>query len=513
MRATISLRAALSDPRLLGHVLRGPSWLPWRVLLIAAMGEALTDGEREMFNELTGREREPLVRVSELAAVVGRRGGKTTAMAAAATYVASCCDHTDALARGETGVVLCVAQATDVAKKIIDFCEAYLQDSVILRQLIKSRTDASLELTNNINIEARPASFRKLRGPTYVCCLVDEVAYFFVEANYANPDVEVLAAIRPGLLTTQGPLIMASSPYSKRGALYDNFRKHYGPDGAQRILVAKGGTRTFNQTIPQEEIDRELERDRARNTAELLAEFRGDLESYVSLEVVEQCVGSYFEMPPADQINYSAFVDPSSGAMDSFSLAISHREKDRIVIDAVYERTPPFSPETVINELCGVLKRYYVHRVTGDRFGGQFPAEQFLKRGISYQPSEKSKTDIYVDFLPMLNSGTVTLPRNDRLVHQLASLERTVTKGSGKDVIDHPRDMHDDLANVCAGAATVVHTKYRYDSSLNWVSGPTPSDPAVADAEAARRFQEDRLNRHILVQGGYYRHLGGYRRF
>jgi hypothetical protein len=30
MRPTTTLRDALSDPALLGHVLRGPSWLPWR---------------------------------------------------------------------------------------------------------------------------------------------------------------------------------------------------------------------------------------------------------------------------------------------------------------------------------------------------------------------------------------------------------------------------------------------------------------------------------------------------
>jgi hypothetical protein len=270
-----------------------------------------------------------------------------------------------------------LAQDTKVAAKIIAFCQAFIEDSPILDQLIKSRSDDCLELTNGINIEARPASFRKLRGPTYVAAIADEIAYFFTEANYANPDVEVLAAVRPGLLTTRGPLIMASSPYAKKGVLFEAFRKHYGPDGASRILVAKGGTRVFNETIPQAEIDRELERDRARNTAELLAEFRGDLESYVSLEVVEQCIGSYFELPPAERVNYSAFVDPSSGAMDSFSMAVSHREKDQIIIDALYEKAPPFSPEQAIAELCNVLKRWRIHKVVGDRFGGQFPESSF----------------------------------------------------------------------------------------------------------------------------------------
>ena len=100
---------------------------------------------------------------------------------------------------------------------------------------------------------------------------------------------------------------MASSPYAKKGVLWDTYRKHYGADGAPNVLVAKGTTREFNATIPQSEIDRELERDRARNTAELLAEFRSDLESFVSLEVVEACIGQYYELAPAAITSYHAF--------------------------------------------------------------------------------------------------------------------------------------------------------------------------------------------------------------
>ena len=103
------------------------------------------------------------------------------------------------------------------------------------------------------------------------------------------------------------------------------------------MLVAKGTTRDFNQTIPQVEIDRELERDRARNTAELLAEFRNDLESYVAYEVVEACIGSYFEMAPARSTSYYAFTDPSGGSDDSFTLAICHRDGERVVIDCIRE--------------------------------------------------------------------------------------------------------------------------------------------------------------------------------
>jgi hypothetical protein len=76
-----------------------------------------------LFTQLTGREREPLQRVQEFAAVIGRRGGKSRAMAVLATYIAGLCVH-DALVPGERGVLLCVALDQRVAKIILDYAEA-----------------------------------------------------------------------------------------------------------------------------------------------------------------------------------------------------------------------------------------------------------------------------------------------------------------------------------------------------------------------------------------------------
>jgi hypothetical protein len=59
----VPLREALSDPNLLGTAITGDSWRSWRTLLIAAMGEPLTEDERATFRALTGRDREPLQRV------------------------------------------------------------------------------------------------------------------------------------------------------------------------------------------------------------------------------------------------------------------------------------------------------------------------------------------------------------------------------------------------------------------------------------------------------------------
>src|SRR5262245_32166482 len=281
MTPQIPLRRALSDPNLLGNTLPGDSWLAWRTLLIAAMGEPLDDPERELFTKLTGREREPLQSVHELAAVIGRRGGKSRSMATFATYIAALCDHSDALVPGERGVLLCVALDQRVAKIILDYAQASFERSPILKQLIANRTQDALELTNGITLEVRPASFRKLRGPTYVAVIADELAFWYTDSAFANPDVEILNAVEPCLATTGAPLTLASSRHARRGVLWDVFKRHYGADGDPLTLVAHGPSMLFNPTLPQRVVDRALEKDRARATAEYLAEFRADLETYV----------------------------------------------------------------------------------------------------------------------------------------------------------------------------------------------------------------------------------------
>ena len=453
MKPRVTMRKALTDPKLLGNALPGDSWKSWRTILIAANGEKLTDDERKLFQQLSGREREPLQRVHTLEAVVGRRGGKSKAMATNAAYISGLCDHRDVLVKGEKGVLLCVAPDMRVAGIVRDHCAAAFENSPILRQLIANRTQDTIELTNGISVEVRPASFRKLRGPTYVGVICDELAFWYQDSSYANPDVEVLAAVRPGLLTTRGPLILASSAYAKSGALYDMWRRHYGPHGDPDTLVAYGTSRDFNPSLPQVEIDRALAEDRPRNEAEYLSIWRSDVESFVSLDVVEGCVGDFREMMPARDAVYHAFVDPASGSgEDSFTLAIAHKLRDQIIIDCVREVRPHFSPAAAVEYLVHTVKSFRCSEVLGDHYAGEFPRELFHKHGIRYKLCKTPKSDLFRDLLPMLNSGSITLPRNDRLIAQIVGLERRVTR-AGKDSITHPDHGHDDVANCVAGVA------------------------------------------------------------
>jgi hypothetical protein len=70
VKPKISLREALQDPNLLD--MGDPSWLAWRSLLLATMGEPLEPEELEHFRKLTGRDQSPTEQVSEFWGVVSR---------------------------------------------------------------------------------------------------------------------------------------------------------------------------------------------------------------------------------------------------------------------------------------------------------------------------------------------------------------------------------------------------------------------------------------------------------
>jgi hypothetical protein len=106
-------------------------------------------------------------------------------------------------------------------------------------------------------------------------------------------------------------------------------------------------------------------------------------------------------------VAYFGFVDPSGGSADSMTLAIGHKEGDVVVMDALRERKPSFSPDAVVNEFAELLKAYRVSKVTGDRYAGEWPRERFRERGIGYEPSEKPKSDLYRDLLPLINSRRI----------------------------------------------------------------------------------------------------------
>jgi len=455
LRKLVTMREALADAGYFGTLLSGDSWQAWRALLIAIVGEELTDDERSIFKALTDRDSEPLEPVEEFWAVIGRRGGKTRAMALLAAYLAACVDHRESLAPGERGVIPLLAASVQQAASAFAFVEGIFAVAPNLKDLVDGATSDTLSLTTGVDIQVRPASFRTIRGITAIAAIADEIA-FWRSDDSANPDKEILKALRPSLATTGGPLIAISSPHAKRGELYGTFKRHYGLGGDPLILVAKAPSRAMNPTLPQRVVDRAVEADPEAASAEYGAEFRGDLEVFVSREAIEACVARGVTVrQPLSTIRYLGFVDPSGGSSDSMTLAIGHSENGRAVVDCILERKAPFSPEAVVAEFAGTLKAYRISSVRGDRYAGEWPSERFQVHGIRYEPAEMNRSELYLAFLPLLNSGRLELLDHPRMVAQFVGLERRTAR-SGKDSIDHAPGSHDDIANAVAGVAALM---------------------------------------------------------
>ena len=92
------------------------------------------------------------------------------------------------------------------------------------------------------------------------------------------------------MATVPGALLLCiSSPYARRGALWEAHRKHFGKED-DPVLVWQADTRSMNPSVDERIIAEAYEADQATDAAEYGAEFRRDIESFVSQEVVEACV-------------------------------------------------------------------------------------------------------------------------------------------------------------------------------------------------------------------------------
>ncbi len=118
-------------------------------------------------------------------------------------------------------------QAKETFAKIARFYRAYLDTDAAtsisrLRSAVRYGSDPArgigkmhLALPNGSRVEAMPATEHSSRGFTPDLLVIDEAAF----ARNAFYD-----AIRPSLAVSRGDIVLASTPYGKRGFFYEEFR-------------------------------------------------------------------------------------------------------------------------------------------------------------------------------------------------------------------------------------------------------------------------------------------------
>jgi hypothetical protein len=286
-------------------------------------------------------------------------------MALLAVFLACFRNYTPHLAPGEVATVAVLAADRRQARVILRYVTGLLRSVDMLAGEVEEETAERIVLRNGVEIEITTASFRSTRGFTYAAVLCDEIAYWRNE-NSANPDVEIVNAVRPGLSTIPGAtLLMASSPYSKRGVLYTTFRRHWGRDDT-RVLVWRGTTAEMNPRIDPRIIEEAREDDPAAASAEYDAQFRDDIASFVAREAVDACtVPGRYELPPVSTRKYVAYTDPAGGSGgDAMTCARSGR---RSRLRLRWKSSPNCSKPT-----ASAPSRATLTPATGPRSGSRF---------------------------------------------------------------------------------------------------------------------------------------------
>jgi hypothetical protein len=106
-------------------------------------------------------------------------------------------------------------------------------------------------------------------------------------------------------------------------------------------------------------IDAALEAHPASAAAEYTAEFRTDVETFVSRDVVEAAIiQGRFELQPAEGARLSRLLR-SITRLKRFHDAGDHANAGhRVIVDAFREVRSPFSPDSVVKEFAATLKSF-----------------------------------------------------------------------------------------------------------------------------------------------------------
>lgn len=449
------------------------SWKPWSIALRSLYGLPVRNAQsRELVQRCTGRDANELPEDGFQTALflVGRRSGKSRISSVIGAFEALFGGHETRLAKGETGILPIISPSRYQSGIVWRYISSIF-DTPLLAQEVRNTQESfqTMTLKNGLQIVVLTGDWRTVRGPSVVCAIVDECCFFgMTEESKVRSDTELVRALRPALITTRGRLIAISSKYSRKGWAYSQWLRQHGsnkgvsPSFVQRwsTLVWDSPSKTMNPTLPQAEIDAAFAEDPAAARSEFGGEWRDDVSEFVPRSLVEALVAKGRKellprLTPPHAHSYFAFTDLSGGRHDDAGLAIAHREGRKVILDFAKLWKAPFNPHKVVAEQSEELKRFQLRRVTGDNYAAEFVAQSFRSAGIAYHKAERPKSELYRELLPRLCSAEIELLDDERLIDQIASLERR-TRSGGKDVIDHPPGGKDDLANAVAGVAAYL---------------------------------------------------------
>jgi hypothetical protein len=425
-----------------------------RAVLKATYGETLDAVEMEICRRATGREPVPCEQ-HELTVIAGRRSGKTSRVAALIALYEAFRAH--GLPRGQHGYVLVIAPYVQQAAIAFKFIKSYIVGSEILRPLVHKYRKTEIELKNGVIIACCPCSYITVRGFSIICAICDEMAFWRHEETAANPEHEVLDAIRPAMATLSNTkLVKISTPFRKDGIIWREFLQRRDLDH----LVWQLSTEEMNSAVPKDFLDKERRNNEQTFRREYCAEFTDNTLGWIPPEILEPCIQrGRRELPCVSSGTYVAAIDPAFHH-DDFAFAVLHRSDEGMMTVAYLARWTgtkkvPLNVQPICELIHEVLERYGINTLFGDQYCFAVIKQQLAKLGILYREfafGTNTRAKIYGNLRQLMVEEKIAFTDDPELRRQFLRLEE-IRRPNGNTDFRPPGSSKDDMAIAVALAA------------------------------------------------------------
>ena len=179
--------------------------------------------------------------------------------------------------------MLLIAAFVDQAHLAFDYICRDIRSSPVLLAKVRKFRKNEIVLRNGVTIICCPCSSVSIRGKNVITAVCDEVCFWRNQETAVHSDVEVLAALRPSLITfPKSKLIKISTPHAKRGIVWDEFRRR----GELTHAVWQVPTTAMNLNVSREMLEHERERNLEEYKREYSAEFVENVVSWIDPEAL-----------------------------------------------------------------------------------------------------------------------------------------------------------------------------------------------------------------------------------
>lgn len=436
--------------------------------------------------------------------VLGRRSGKTSGfLSFIVAYEALLGGHSAWAGPKQRIAVFVVAQLLEIAQSIIrDFVEPIISSSPILeKEIVKNNTDGIL-LRNGVLIAPAPPVIKNFRYWAIPVVVMDEAAFWYKDAESANPDYEVLRAVAPA--QAQFPdrkLVVASTVWSKQGVIWEAMNAgNYGIKLAEDDERKPRFEHALVLTAPSPAMENpRIQEGGGRKWFE--KEYRKDPDAYrreILNMAVDAVAGLFAETllrkatenaPPfrewQEGEEYVAAIDPAFRG-DDFTFTIGHYTRESGFYQDHIQRWSPqemkLIPSIILDEIKVKLDEYKLDSVFSDQYQLESLQDLASDRGFSIigiDFTASSKAKFFGSFLQILRNDRVHLLRHHEQFLQFLWIQRFL--GSGGYVrISAPVGKKDDLVLVTVLCASMALRMEPAERKAKEVKPPTPYEIIMA---------------------------------